>query len=123
METTVDFDADSAVCAIRVSGSHKRPEDSHELLRLAGSLAKEHRCCRFIFDMRGATITGRTIDAYDTVANPEQHGFSRRYRIASVYPKIAENDKFLETVAANRGSTAFRVFDDFDAARRWITSD
>ena len=123
MKYTIEFDVNSGVCMIQVSGIHKRPEDSHELLRIAGAFAAEHSCSRFMFDMRGATIVGDTMGAFETAVEPEKYGFSRLFRIASVYPTITENHKFMENVGVNRGALAFRVFDDIDTAREWIVSE
>jgi hypothetical protein len=122
MEYTVEYDTSSGVCVIRVSGTHKRPEDSHKLLRIASACAKENGCSRFLFDVREATITGGTMGAYNTVVEPEKQGFSKLYRVASVYPAITEDHKFMEDVGANRGAAAFQVFDDIDKAREWLTS-
>jgi hypothetical protein len=122
MKYTVEFDISSGVCVIQVSGVHKRPGDSHELLRIAGAVAEEYGCSRFMFDMRGATIVGDTMGAFHTAVDPEKHGFSRLYRIASVYSAITEDHKFMENVGVNRGAKGFRIFDDIDTAREWIAS-
>ena len=105
---------------IKVTGTHRRPQDSHELLRIAGSNAKKHKCSHFLFDMRETTIAGDAIGAYETAINPEKHGFSNSFRIAAVYPAVEENEKLMENVAVNRGATAFQVFDDIVAAREWM---
>ena len=52
MENKVDINVANCVCVIKVTGIHKRPDDSHELLHMAGSVAKKHGCSRFMFDMR-----------------------------------------------------------------------
>ena len=122
MEYTVEHDTSSGVCVIHVSGIHKRPEDSHKLLRIASACAEEYGCSRFMFDMREATIKGSTMDAFYTVVEPEKQGFSKLYRIASVYSVITKDHKFMEDVGANRGAAAFQVFDDIDKAREWLTS-
>jgi hypothetical protein len=122
MEYTVEYDTSSGVCVIRVSGTHKRPEDSYKLLRIAGAYAEEYGCSRFMFDMRGATIIGGTMGAFYTAIEPEKQGFSKLYRIASVYPVITKDHKFMEDVGMNRGAAAFQVFDDIDKAREWLTS-
>ena len=122
MKRTIEFDDNAGICVIKVSGIHKRPEDSLELLRFAGDFAREHDCSRFMFDMRDATVFGSTTGAYKTVTDSEKYGFSRCYRVAAVYPTLNEDHKFMENVGMNRGSVGFKVFDDFDKAREWIMS-
>ena len=123
MQHTVEYDIHSKVCTIQVSGLHKRPEDSHELIRIASDFAAKQGCSRFILDMREASIVGDTMDAYETAVDPEIHGFSRSFRVALVYTAITENEKLIENVGVNRGALFFRVFDDIDEARIWITSE
>jgi hypothetical protein len=120
MEYKVEYDINSDVCVVQVSGVHKRPQESQELLRIAGTFAAEHGCSRFLFDMREATIVGGTMDAYETVVDHKKYGFSKLFRIAAVYPAITENEKFMENVGVNRGAAAYQVFDDIRAARDWI---
>ena len=120
MKTSISYDKKSRVCEIRVAGPHKRPSDSQELLRVAGTFAKEQKCSRFLFDMREAIIEGGTFDAYHTVINPEQYGVNNTFRIAAVYSTVTEDDRLMETVGFNRGAMAFRVFDDIKTARAWI---
>ena len=123
MKYSISCDKKSRVCEIRVAGPHKRPSDSRELLRIAGTIAKEQECSRFLFDMRDAIIEGGTFDAYQTVIDPEQHGVNNAFRIAAVYSTVTEDDRFLETVGFNRGAMAFQVFDDIETARAWICEE
>jgi hypothetical protein len=120
MEYSIEHDSKTNVCIIQVSGSHKRPQDSQELLRIAGAFAAKHKCSRFLFDMRNATIEGGTLDAYNTVVDYEKFGISILFRIAAVYSTITVDDKFMEDVGVNRGAVAYRVFDDYAAAHEWI---
>lgn len=120
MKYSVHFDEDTGVCLIRVTGPHRRPEDSYELLRIGAAAAKEHGGSRYIFDMREAEIITDTMGTYDAASNPEKWGFSRHYRIAAVYREITEDHRFLETVGFNRGASGFRVFDDIDRAWEWV---
>jgi hypothetical protein len=123
MELKVEHDPKSNVCTIKVSGEHKRPQDSQKLFKIAGASAIEHKCSRFLFDMREATIIGRMYESYETVATAEQFGISRLFRIAAVYPVIIKEHEFMAEVGKNRGATAFRVFDDIDLARQWIEEE
>jgi hypothetical protein len=121
MKYKVEYDINSSVCVVRVSGVYQRPQDSQELLRIAGAFAAEHGCSRFLFDMREASIVGGTMDAYNTVVDHEKYGVSKLFWIAVVYQAISENDKFMENGGVNRGAAAYQVFDDIDAAHDWIT--
>lgn len=123
MEYKVEHDINSDVYVVRISGIHKRPQDSHKLLRFVGTIAAEHECSKFLFDMREATILGGTIDTYNAVIDHEKYGVSKLFRIAAVYPAITEDNRFMENVGVNRGATAFRVFDDISAVREWITKE
>jgi len=123
MEYKIEHDQKSNVCTLKVTGEHKRPEDSQELFKIAGAFAIEHKCPRFLFDMREATIIGRMYDAFKTVTSAEQFGVSPSFRIASVYPIMTKEHKFMEKVGKNRGAITFRVFDDIDAARQWIEEE
>ena len=123
MEKKVDIDVNSGLCVIKVTGILKRPQDSHELLRIAGVAAKEHGCTHFLFDIREANIIANTIETFDAAADPEKHGFSRFFRAAAVYPAISDNLRFMENVAVNRGLFALRIFDDIDDAREWLLSN
>jgi hypothetical protein len=120
MEHSIEIDDSSGVCLIRASGTIRRPQDSLILLRTAGEAAKEHAVRRILFDLRESKIIGTTLGAYEAVIDPEKHGLSRHLRIAVVYSVITEDERFMENVGVNRGATAFRVFDDIDAAREWV---
>jgi len=120
MEHTVQHDVDLDACVVKVSGIHKRPEDSLELLRIAGTYAVEHSCTRFLFDMREASISGGALGAYETPLDPERLGVGRTFRVAAVYATLSEDERLLEDVGVNRGAATFRVFDDIAAAREWL---
>jgi hypothetical protein len=123
MKHTIECDISSGVCAIRVTGPHKRPEDSHELLRIAAATAEVYGCSHFLFDMREAAIVGSTMGAFYTASDPEKYGVSRFYRIAAVYTEVTKDHRFMENVGFNRGVAAFRVFDNIDEAREWLASE
>ena len=120
MEFNINYDDYSDLCILQVSGAYKRPINTHELLRIAGSSAIQQGYSRFLFDLREASISGTTLDAYDSVIDHDNCGFSQFFRLAVVYQSISENDKFIENVGVNRGAAAFRVFDDFDEAWGWM---
>lgn len=123
MEHKIDVKLDKGICTIKVSGIHKRPEDSYKLLRIAGQAYKENGCSRFIFDMREAKIISTVMGALETVLNPEQYGVNSHFYIAAIYSKLDKDNLFMESVGTSRGATAFRVFENFDKAHNWINSD
>jgi len=123
MEYKVEYDNNSGVCVVQVSGIHKRPQDSQELLRIAGTCAAEHGYSRFLFDMRKATVLGGTMDAYATVVDHEKYGVSKLFRIAAVYPTVTTDEKFMENVGVNRGAASYQVFDNIGAAGDWIAKE
>ena len=121
MEYTFEHDKDEDVCVVRVSGQHRRPEDSIVLQRFARDFGAENKCFRFLFDMREATISGSTVDIYQAGVQPDVDRFPReKYRIALVYSGDTADHKFMEDVVVNRGYI-LRVFDDYDQARLWLT--
>jgi hypothetical protein len=120
MECTIQYDDRLGVCVITGTGMLKRPQDSLELLRIAGAYAVKHHCSRFLFDMRETDIVGSTVDAYEIPLHPEKYGIRKSFHIAAVYAVATSNERLLEDVGVNRGATAFRVFDDIDAAHEWL---
>ncbi len=120
MEYKVEYDINSGVCVVQVSGVHERPQDTQELFRIAGTVAAEHGCSRFLFDMREATILGDTTAAFKSVIDHEKYGASKLFRVAAVYSEITVNEEFLENVVVNRGARNYKVFDDILTARDWI---
>ena len=120
MEHSIEVNKATGVCVIRASGTIRRPEDSLVLLRLAGEVAREKSCSRLLFDVREADIVGTTMGAYGAVIAPEEHGVSRQLRIAVVYSALTRDERFMEDVGVNRGSRAFKVFDDIGAAQEWV---
>ena len=123
MECGVELDSDSGVCTIRVTGIHRRPGDSQELLQIAGRHFREHGCTRFLFDMRRADIVGGTMAAYETVVDHDKFGVHNRFRVAAVYREVTGEERFMEDTAVNRGAIAYRVFNDVDVARKWVALD
>ena len=120
MKHSVEIDQSAGVIRVRTLGTIQRPRDSLFLLQIAGEAVKEHGVSRVLFDLRESTIVGTLMGAYQTALNPEEHGVSRRIRIAVVYPVITKDEQFMENVGVNRGSVAFKVFDDIDKAQEWI---
>lgn len=122
MEYTTQFDQDTGICSVAVTGDVRRPGDSVKLQQLARDFGTDHRCHRFIFDLRGATIVGSTIDVFETGTVPADTNHSQQAQmVALVYTGDLTDHRFLETVAVNRGYN-LRVFGHMDEAREWVTS-
>ncbi len=83
----------------------------------------EHGCRRFLFDMRDAIIEGTTMGAYETVVDHERYGVEKQFRVAAVYLRVTEQERFMEDVGVDRGAVAYRVFGDIEAARRWVAGE
>jgi len=86
MEYTFEYDRDANVCIVRVSGEHKRPEDSKVLQQFACDFVAKHRHCGFLLDMREATVTGGTMDIYQAGVQPDVNGVPRgEFKTALLY--------------------------------------
>jgi len=122
MEYSYEFDPASGICLVRVTGRHKRPEDSFILQEFARKLGKEHDCQKFLFDMRLAEIIGGTMETYETGTVPVDVDHTQHtQKIALLYEGILSEHKFLETVATNRWYQ-LRVFNNLDHAMHWLNS-
>ena len=123
MEYTAHYDADRGICTVHVTGRHKRPDDSEELQRFARDFGSEHGCRRFLFDMTQAEILGNTMDMFRTgMVRADTDHRQRTQRIALLYAADAADQRFLETVALNRGYSV-RVFNHIDKAMAWLTAN
>ena len=82
--------------------------------QLACKLYEDIGCSSFLFDMRGANIVTSTLRTYDTVVlNAEKRPALRKLKVAALYQELAEDERFFENVAVNRGFQ-LRVFDNYD---------
>jgi hypothetical protein len=121
MEYTTEFDEATGICTVRVTGRHKRPDDSMVLQRLQRDISDERGYQRFLFDMTQADIIARTVDTFHagTVPGDPDHKQIRQ-RIALLYTPHQADQQFMETVAVNRGYV-LRVFDMREKAVEWLT--
>jgi len=120
MEYTTEFNETDGICTVRVTGIHKRPDDSVILQQFARDFGDERGCQRFLFDMTQADIVGGTTNTYlvGTVpVDPDRR--QTRQKISLVYSGSITIHKFMETVAVNRGYQ-LRVFDRMDNAVEWL---
>jgi len=122
MKYSFEHDKDMDVCVVRVSGVHKRPDDSMELQKLARDYKAENGCSKYLFDMRDATIKGDTVSSYYTATTPIDLDMKPyEYRFALVYSGDLSEHMFMELVAINRGYS-LKVFDDYESAKHWLTN-
>ena len=124
MNFTHKFDESRGICTIAVNGIVKRPDDSVTLQRFALDFDKETGCRRFLYDMRKADFVGGTMDVYKTGSFPaDTNHKQKRQKIALVFKEVTEEDRFMETVAINRGYQ-IRIFDQngMNDAVEWLTA-
>ena len=120
MEYTTEFDEASGICIVRVTGVHRRPDDSIVLQQFAREFGKDRGCFRFLFDMTQAEIIGGFMDTFDTATVPTDPDRKQtEQRIALVYSGDLSDHKFMEVVALSRGYR-LRVFDQIDRAIEWL---
>ena len=122
MKYVTEYDADTGICTVTVTGRHRRPDDSVELQQYAREFGSKNDCSRFLVDMTQAEIVGSTMDAYKTGTVPgDTDNKQGMQRVALVYAGDIREHKFLENVAVNRGYQV-RVFDRIDIATEWLTT-
>ena len=120
MDYTTEFDETSGICIVKVTGQHKRPQDSMVLQQLARKISEQLGCHKFLFDMRESEIIADALDTYETGKVPGDLDHTQlRQKVALVYSGDLSTHKFLEDVAVNRGYQ-LRVFGNMDAALEWL---
>jgi len=121
MDYTTVYDKSGGICIVKVTGQHKRPQDSLVLQQLARKMGEESRCQKFLFDMRHADIIGDAIDTYEAGKVPGDLDHTQlSQKVALVYSGDLSKHKFLEDVAVNRGYQ-LRVFDNLEKAFEWLS--
>ena len=120
MEHNFEFDKDAGICTVCVTGTFTRPRDAVEIEHVVINLHNELGCSRFLVDMTNAHIVSTTFDTFKAGNPPaEISNTLRGFRVAVLYSELTEDDRFLETVAVNRGFTMY-VFDENDKAVKWL---
>jgi hypothetical protein len=119
MDYSIAYDERADICTVTVTGRIKRPDDSVALQKLAPILRDKHGCSKFVFDMRDARISGSTMAIFEAGRAPADKNMPRDFKIALVYSKVTEDDKFMETVLVNRGYK-LRVFESLERAVDWM---
>lgn len=88
--------------------------------RLMCELHEEYKCRHFLFDLTNAVVVASTMETFDAGSEaPKMESTIRLFRLAIVYSKLTENERFFENVAVNRGYQ-LRVFDNMDRAIEWL---
>ncbi len=83
--------------------------------------ARGKGCTRFLIDYRRTAVGDSTTDTYRFMKDLGKLGITRRDSIAIVYPPDSADDhRFAETVAANRGWGSVRYFLDPEDAATWL---
>ena len=120
MNYTVDFDEISGICTLRITGQHKRPQDSMILQQFTRDFSEEHDCKLFILDMTQAEFIGGTMDIFKAGTFPDDKNHRQiSHKYALIYSEILDDHRFLENVSVNRGYQV-RLFTDIDEAIEWL---
>jgi len=123
MEYTTEFNEETGICTVTVTGKVNRPDDSYELQYFSREFDKSNNCKRFLFDMRKADIIGEPSDSVLIGMSPEdKESIQKHHVVASVYAESKVEDKLIQTVARARGYE-FRVFTQIDQAYDWLKSE
>ena len=76
-------------------------------------------CKRLLNDMREVEWTGSFMDIYKAAKMPEEVGFQRPWKRATLMEEVFEDLAFFETASVNQGY-AVKVFADWDEAIDWL---
>jgi hypothetical protein len=124
MEYSEKVDQERNLCTVIVTGVVLRPKDSMVLQHIAKQYRINQGIGRFLFDMRGAIIQGKMMDAFNAAAQAttKLNMTSFEYQVALVYQGDMSDHKFMEDVLVNMGYN-LRVFDDIDQAKSWLLKE
>lgn len=119
MPFQVKHDATQGLIKAAMTGDLDRPlvaEFFTEVLRVA----TETGCGRVLSDLREARIVATTADIYWMAQALAKKKVQALHRRAIVVARDQDDYAFWETVCSNLGHRNVRVFEDYDAARRWV---
>jgi len=120
MKYVVDHIPDKEICAFTVTGEVKRPEDMIELQGLSWSYARQNSCCKFIFDLREATVIGGESAVHEVAAAPSVMGIDPdNFHVALVFSGIDSETQAMQYLLEKRGFD-YQAFTSIDAAYLWI---
>ena len=121
MRYDITADQDRGLIRTKVWGE-LTVESVTELTTEVGAVATELGFVRFLFDMREASESASTTDAFILAADPEKRGMQPQYRRAIVHRGDEEAYTFFENVSVNRGYRV-KTFTDIDRAIEWLQQD
>lgn len=120
MKYVITYILEKGICTVDVTGEVRRPDDSIELQKLSWRYSRENGCCKFIFDMRAATVIGGASAIHEVAEAPSTEGVDPDgFHIALVYAAIDTATLGMQYLLETRGFDV-RVFDCLDAANLWI---
>ena len=115
---SIDVMKNSEIALFRWSGPITIEDRLRNLKRMV-DFCHENGLRKLIIDGRDQESMTNTIESFDF--GTEVPKAFRGLKVAVVHRKDDDALKFIETVAANRGSPT-RAFVDFDKAREWLDS-
>jgi hypothetical protein len=124
MENKLDIIENNGYATAKLTGV-RRPESLLEAASKTTAFCKERGISHLLIDIRGMSGELDTLETYDVAGQELPNQPNARRLIRSVildHPENLERIRFFETVAVNRGLMV-KVFDDEDAAVRWLLAD
>lgn len=92
MEYVSNFDKNSGVLTIIVSGEYKRPQDAKVLQKYMMEFGIENHCCKFLVNLKNAVLVGSTISIFETSTMPSDPNHNLlTSKIALVCERITED--------------------------------
>ena len=119
MEWKVEYLAAENILYVKTKGI-LTSESANEMVKEIVSAVSRFQCKRQIIDHRGTTFALTVSEYYQRPRINQEIGISRTWKIAMVFKELNQDTHFMETVFMNRGFT-FRVFQDIDEAKAWIS--
>jgi hypothetical protein len=90
-----------------------------EYRKKIAELMVKYNCERILNDMRGVEWTGSFLEIFEAAKMPEEVGFQRSWKRATLMEERFDDLAFFETASVNRGY-AVKVFTDCDKAVDWL---
>jgi hypothetical protein len=120
MKYLTEFDETKTISKVHIVDEMLVPRDVFELQHTAIELHASFGCRKYLFDVTNAKINSGTLPAIQA-AQPlkEKAKILRSFKAAILYKNLSDHERFVETVALNRGFS-IKVFDKFDKAFTWL---
>ena len=121
MDYITKFSKNTSVLTIIVTGKYNRPQDAKILQQYMMEFCKENDCRKILVNLKDAVLVGTTLDIFNasTMPGDPDHNLLKS-KIALLYKRITEDQRFVENVAFNRGYYNVHVFDNDDDAMEWL---